>query len=56
MPLTEKGKKILASMKAEYGARKGESVFYASKNRGTIEGVEGKRGKKKRSFLTGRGW
>lgn len=45
MPLTKKGKKIKAAMSKEYGAKKGESVFYASKNKGTIKGVE-KRGKK----------
>jgi|HubBroStandDraft_2_1064218.scaffolds.fasta_scaffold1491248_2 hypothetical protein len=27
-------------MKREYGARKGEQVFYASRNKGTITGVE----------------
>lgn len=46
MPLTKKGSKIKAAMTKEYGAKKGESVFYASKNKGTIKGVEGK-GKKK---------
>jgi len=40
MPLTSKGKKIMASMKKKYGSKKGEEVFYASKNKGTIEGVE----------------
>lgn len=40
MPLTEKGKKIESSMKKEYGAKKGEQVFYASKNAGTISGVD----------------
>lgn len=34
MPLTEKGKKVLANMKKEYGAKKGKSVFYASINKG----------------------
>lgn len=46
MPLSKKGSKIMASMKEEYGAKKGEQVFYASKNKGTIKGVE-KHGKKK---------
>lgn len=27
-------------MEREYGDKKGESVFYASKNKGTIKGVE----------------
>ena len=40
MPLTAKGKRILEVMKAEYGPKKGEEVFYASKNAGTITGVE----------------
>lgn len=40
MPLTEKGKKIQAAMKRKYGKKKGEEVFYASKNKGAIKGVE----------------
>lgn len=40
MPLTEKGKDIMKSMKEQYGPEKGESVFYASKNKGRIKGVE----------------
>jgi len=40
MPLTGKGKKILANMKKEYGNKKGESVFHASVNKGKIKGVE----------------
>lgn len=40
MPLTEKGKKIKRAMDKEYGQKKGESVFYASRNSGTINGVE----------------
>lgn len=40
-PLTAKGEKILSSMKEEYGAKKGEQVFYASKNAGKIKGVDG---------------
>lgn len=39
MPLTKKGKKIFAAMKAEYGAKKGKQVFYAAENKGTIKGV-----------------
>ena len=42
MPITKKGKEIMSNMKREYGEEKGESVFYASKNKGTIKGVEGK--------------
>ena len=40
MPLTEKGKKIMRAMKAQYGSKEGERVFYASKNKCTIKGVE----------------
>jgi hypothetical protein len=43
MPLTKKGQKIQKAMKAQYGAKKGEQVFYASKNAGKIKGVEKKR-------------
>ena len=45
MPLTPKGKKIMKSMKKQYGAKKGETVFYASKNKGAIKGVDKKRKK-----------
>lgn len=45
MPLTEKGKKIMASMKGQYGEKKGEQVFYASRNKGIITDVEGPIGK-----------
>ncbi len=47
MPLTTKGQHILSSMKKTYGGKKGESVFYASANKGTIKGVHGKRRKLK---------
>lgn len=40
MPLSKKGKKIMKSMKAHYGKKKGESVFYASKNKGKISGAD----------------
>lgn len=43
MPLTEKGRKILASMRKQYGAEKGERIFYATRNKGKIKGVERKR-------------
>ncbi len=45
MPLTKKGRKIMKNMKKEYGAKKGESVFYASKNKGRIKGVDSPRPK-----------
>ncbi len=41
MPLTKEGKKILGSMKKQYGGKKGKQVFYASINKGTIKGAEG---------------
>lgn len=45
MPLTKKGRKIERAMDKEYGDKKGKEVFYASKNKGTIKGVE--KGKRK---------
>lgn len=32
MPLTKSGLKVLGNMKAQYGEKKGKSVFYASIN------------------------
>jgi hypothetical protein len=45
MPLTDKGKKIMKSMKKQYGKKKGKQVFYASKNKGKIKNVDKKRKK-----------
>ena len=45
MPLTDKGKKIMKSMKKQYGKKKGEQVFYSSKNKGKIKNVDKKRKK-----------
>ena len=45
MPSTKKGLKIKAAMAKEYGKSKGERVFYASANKGTIKGVH--KGRKK---------
>lgn len=39
-PLTEKGAKIKHNMEREYGKTRGERVFYASRNKGTISGVD----------------
>lgn len=47
MPKTKKGKKIMKKMKETYGEEKGEEVFYASKNKGAIKGVEKAKRKKK---------
>ena len=44
MPLTKKGEKIKGAMQAEYGEEKGEGVFYASRNKGTITGVDKAKG------------
>jgi hypothetical protein len=40
MPLTKKGQQIMRAMKEQYGPERGEQVFYASKNKGTITGVD----------------
>lgn len=42
MPLTKKGREIESNMKQQYGEKKGEQVFYASRNAGTISGVDRK--------------
>ena len=43
MPLNEKGKKIMKSMKETVRKKTWRTVFYASKNKGTIKGVEKKK-------------
>ena len=43
MPLTEKGSKIKKAMVKQYGKEKGEQVFYASAQKGTIKGVHKKK-------------
>lgn len=40
MPLTAKGNTILTAMEKEYGKKKAEGVFYASRNAGKIKGVD----------------
>lgn len=48
MPLTQKGKKVLAKMKSTYKDEdKAKRVFYSSINTGKIEGAEKKSTKKK---------
>ena len=42
MPLTTKGSKIKSAMTKKYGENKGEQIFYASANKGTITDVEKK--------------
>jgi hypothetical protein len=44
MPLTQKGAKIKSAMMKEYGKKQGETVFYASQNKGTVKGTH--KGKK----------
>jgi hypothetical protein len=48
MPLTKKGEKIKRAMRKKYGKERGDRVFYASENKGTIEGVAVNERKKKR--------
>lgn len=48
MPLTDKGEKIMKAMKSQYGDKHGEQVFYASKNAGKIQGVEGLEGARRK--------
>jgi hypothetical protein len=40
MPLTAKGEKIMEAMIEQYGEEEGKKIFYASKNAGTITGVD----------------
>ena len=47
MPFTKKGAKIMSAMESEYGSEKGKQVFYASRNKGVIKGVEKNYHKKK---------
>jgi len=42
MPLNKKGKKILTSMKKQYGTKKGKSVFYAMEHSGKLKSVKKK--------------
>jgi len=45
MPLTKKGKSILATMKKHYGRVRGKQVFYASQQKGVIKGTHKQRKK-----------
>lgn len=47
MPLTKKGEKVKAAMKKQYGAKKGEQVFYATENKGKVKGLVKKKAAKK---------
>jgi hypothetical protein len=46
MPLTAKGKKIKKAMEKTYGKERGDRVFYAAENKGSIKGIA-KKGKTK---------
>jgi hypothetical protein len=46
MPLTKKGAKIKKAMQKSYGKERGERVFYAAENKGTIKGAVKKERKK----------
>lgn len=51
--MTKKGKKIMKAMMEEYGSEKGKKVFYASKNKGKIKGVDKRRVKKVAKRMSG---
>ena len=53
VPLTDKGEKILGSMKKQYGGEKGEQVFYASANKGVIKGIEKRKHANKGGLMQG---
>ena len=53
MPLSKKGKKIKKAMTEHYGSKKGESVFYASANKGTITGIEKRKHANKGGLIKG---
>jgi hypothetical protein len=42
VPLNKKGKCIKKAMQKTYGKKKGKQVFHASRNKGSIKGVERK--------------
>ena len=53
MPLSSKGEKIKKAMTEQYGSKKGESVFYASANKGTITGIEKRKHANKGGLIKG---
>ena len=40
MPLTRKGAKVRRAMRKTYGKKKGDQVFHASVNKGTVKGAK----------------
>lgn len=53
MPETKKGKKIHRAMRKQYGPKKGDEVFYAMENAGTLKGVVKKKPKPKKKKSQG---
>lgn len=54
MPLTPKGEEILHSMRNSYGSeKKAEEVLYASKNAGTISGIDSDPERMARDHMSG---
>ena len=51
MPLNQKGRKIMKSMKKTYG-KDAKAVFYASKNKGVIKGVDRSKKKKVKKVIS----
>jgi hypothetical protein len=45
VPLTPKGKKMMSSMKKQYGMKKGKSIFYATVRKKKLKGMERKKKK-----------
>ena len=45
MPLNKKGKKIMKSMKKQYGKKRGEQVFYATLNKKKLKELRKNNGK-----------
>lgn len=51
MPETAKGEKIMRAMEKTYGPKEGKSVFYASRNKGTISGVDNASSRQQHDYL-----
>lgn len=47
MPLTPKGRKIKRALVKRYGRKRGTSILYAGKNKGTFTGIDKPRKRKK---------
>ena len=50
MPLNKKGKKIMKSMKKQYGTKRGEQVFYATLNKKKLRELRKNNGKNSASI------